>query len=523
MNTTGKRTYNPFSRALSVFVALALVLFACPAPRARAAKSPDTFVVGMVSAAGAALNPLVCNQRDLVSINKLVFESVIDLDDDLHPVGELALSWEFSGSTCVFQLRDNVRFHDGTYMTAQDVVDTYAYIMQLGEKNSPYYTRCGYIASMSATNTHELTVTGKYESYLTLYAMTFPVLQRDSLTWDMACGTGPYWYMNYDFDWMQIDANPYWWKKAPTYQSIYGYRYDETGDALQALSTGEIDALATRSQSAALSRQLSDRVSVDYATLTYEMLIPNIESTVFQNVNTRKALMYAIDIPTIASNIYMGMVTKSEVPILPGSWLYEPQSAIYYESQERALQLLKQAGWSDYNQDGILDQIVDGILEQFEITLLTYVDDTAATRTHAAELIRDQLRPLGIVLKVETASKSSVEKKLKNGDFQLVLGAVNLAELPDLTFILNSSGRMSYSGYSSADMNTFLSNVYNTTDEETFRMWFSKIQMLTAEELPYLGLFFRKGTLMTTADISGLGAVLETDTLRGIEFVERLD
>ena len=72
-------------------------------------------------------------------------------------------------------------------------------------------------------------------------------------------------------------------------------------------------------------------------------------------------------------------------------------------------------------------------------------------------------------------------------------------------------------------MNTFLSNVYNTTDEETFRMWFSKIQMLTAEELPYLGLFFRKGTLMTTADISGLGAVLETDTLRGIEFVERLD
>ena len=523
MNTTGKRTYNPFVRALSVLVALAVLCLACPIPPARAAQSPDTFVVGMVSAAGAALNPLVCNQRDLISINELVFESVIELNDELKPVGELALSWKAEGAAYTFQLRENVRFHDGSNMTAQDVVDTYAYIMQLGEKNSPYYTRCSYISSMTATGAYELTVTGKYESYLTLYAMTFPVLQHDTLTWDMACGTGPYWYMNYDFDWLQIDVNPYWWKVAPTYKTIYGYRYDETGDALQALSMGEIDALATRSQSAALSRLLADRTSVDYATLTYEMLIPNTKTTAFQSVYTRQALMYAIDIPTIASNIYMGMVTKSEVPVLPGSWLYEPQSAVYYESQERALQLLEQAGWGDYNQDGILDQIVDGILEQFEITLLTYVDDTAATRTHAAELIRDQLRPLGIVLNVETASKSSIEKKLKNGDYQLVLGAVNLSTLPDLTFILNSSGRMCYSGYSSADMNTFLNNLYNTTDEDTFRMWFSKIQMLVSEDVPYMGLFFRKGTLMTTADITGLGAVLETDALRGIEYVERLD
>lgn len=523
MNTTEKRTNNLFVRALSALLSLALVLFARPAPRALAAQSPDTFVVGMVSAAGSALNPLVCNQRDLISINELVFESVITLDDELRPVGELALSWNADGAVYTFHLRENVRFHDGTYLTAQDVVETYNYIMQLGETNCPYFTRVNYISSMTATDTFELTVRGKYESYLTLYAMTFPVLQRDSLTWDMACGTGPYWYMNYDFDWLQIDVNPYWWKIAPTYKTIYGYRYDDTGDALAALSTGEIDALATRSQTAALSRLLADRTSVDYATLTYEMLIPNIKSTIFQSVYTRQALMYAIDITTVASNIYMDMVTESEVPVLPGSWLYEPQSAVYYESKERALQLLKQAGWGDYNEDGILDQVVDGVLEQFEFTLLTYIDDTAATRTHAAELIRDQLRPLGIVVNVETASKSNVEKKLKSGEFQLVLGAVNLSVLPDLTFILNSSGRMCYSGYSSADMNTFLSNIYNTTDEETFRMWFSRIQMLVAEDVPFMGLFFRKGTLMTTADITGLGAVLETDVLRGIEFVKKLD
>lgn len=519
MNTTKSSTKRACARALCVFLALALVLYALPLPVACAATSSNTFVVGMVSTAGAALNPLVCTQRDLISFNELVFESLITLDDNLQPTGELALSWTVDGRVFTFKLRENVRFHDGSYMTAYDVFATYRYIMQLGESNSPYYTRCNYINSMTVLDNNTLQVTGKYESYLVLYAMTFPVLQQDTLSWDMAVGTGPYWYMNYDLDFLQLDVNPFWWKVAPTYQSIYGYRYDDTADALEALSRGQIDALATRSQSAALSRLLANRISVDYSTLTYELLFPNIKKSMFSNVYTRQALMYAIDITTIASNIYMNMVTESEVPVIPGSWLYEPQSAVYYESQERALQLLRQAGWGDYNEDGILDQVVDGVLEQFEFTLITYVDDNAATRKHAAELIRDQLRPLGINVTVSTESKSNVQKKLKNGNFEMVLGAINLSVLPDLTFILNSSGRMNYTGFASADMNTYLNNVYSTTDPTTFKMYFSRIQMLIVEQVPFLGLFFRKGTVMTTANILGLDPVLETDALRGIEYV----
>ena len=483
------------------------------------AGNEDVFTIGMVCSAGATINPYRCTQRDLISFNELIFESVVDFDDQFKPVGELALSWQREGSAFTFKLRDNVRFHDGTYLSANDVVAAYDHIMALGE-SSPYYTRCGYISKMEAVDLYTVKVTGKYESLLTLYAMTFPIAHRNTLSNELATGTGPYWYISYDMEWLQIDANPYWWKIAPTVNTLVGIRYDDTGKALAAVSTGEIDALSTRSQNAALSRLLNDRTSVDYTTLTYEMLIPNLATTFFESVYTRQALMYAIDITNIASNIYMGMVTESEVPIVPGTWLYETQSAIYFESQERALQLLMQAGWGDFNGDGILDQVVDGVLQQFEFTILTYDDDTAGTRTHAAEMIRDQLKTLGIVVNVTTSSKSSVQKKMKNDEFDMVLCAVNTSMLPDLTFLLNSQGRLNYSGYADTGMNNLLLNVYETTDEVQFQYIFSKIQMKVAEELPFLGLFFRKGTIMTTADITGLGAVRETDAFRGIEYIQ---
>ncbi len=498
---------------------LALVLafsgFACAAGTSR-------FIIGTVYQRGAAINPLYCTQRDLVSVNNLVFEGVMTLSDELRPTPELCLSYSISGNTVTFELRQNVRFHDGTYLSANDVYESYRRIKNIGE-NSPYYSRCQYISKMEVLDLYTVRVTGKYASLMTLYAMTYPVLHRSTLDEALPTGTGPYMYNYSDGDWIQMDANPYWWKKAPVVDTVYIYRYDETGDALRALTSGEVNAVPTRSQTAALGRLLNDRMSVDYSTLTYEMLIPNNKKQIFNDVRTRQAIMYAIDTSIIAKNIYMDMVMESEVPVITGSWLYEPQSAVYYKSPERALMLLKEAGWGDYNGDGILDKVVDGILVQLEFTITTCVDDAANTRAHAAELISDQLKILGISINVSTVSKSTLQKRLKNRDFEMVLCGMNLSIMPDLTFLLDSEGRMNYSGYSSAEMNKLLDGLRKTTDETEFKSVMSQIQLKIAEDLPFMGLFFRKGTLMTTSQVSGLGAIIEGDVFKGFEYIEFLE
>ena len=180
-----KRVYRAKKR-LFCFVLVALLMFS----GAAFAGNEDVFTIGMVCSAGATINPYRTTQRDLISFNELVFESVLDFDDSFRPVGELALSWQQTGNTFTFKLRDNVRFHDGSYLSAQDVVAAYQHIITLGSA-CPYYNRCQYIKSMEATDLYTVSVTGKYNSLLTLYAMTYPVAQRNTLTQELASGTGP--------------------------------------------------------------------------------------------------------------------------------------------------------------------------------------------------------------------------------------------------------------------------------------------------------------------------------------------
>lgn len=49
--------------------------------------------MGMVVGTDAAVHPLTCIYTDLVSLNSLVFESLVELDDTLAPAPMLADRW----------------------------------------------------------------------------------------------------------------------------------------------------------------------------------------------------------------------------------------------------------------------------------------------------------------------------------------------------------------------------------------------------------------------------------------------
>lgn len=479
-------------------------------------------VIGYVAQDAAQVNPFYCNETDLISANQLVFESLVTLDEEQKPVPQLADNWTHEGNTWVFNLRSGISFHDGAEMTAYDVVASYKAFIANKDTNAYGNRLLLFVSDMQALSDYQLQVTANYTGYLTLYAMDFPIVHASTVNDTLPRGTGPFWYIAYnDASYLRIEANPLWWKQQSTLSSITFRKYDSSTDALEAMHTKDIEMLATRSSSAAYSRKLSQFASLDYATTTYEFLLPNLSSSsVMSDVNVRKAVMYAMDRSTIVSNAYLDMAIQSEVPVLPGTWLYESQSAVYYYSPERALQLLYDSGWKDLTGDAILNKL-DGIkLTDLSVNIITYNDSESSVRGNAAKLIADYLTTVGVKTTVEVLTRDTVMKRIDDRDYDLALIAVNLSEIPVLQPLLSSKGALNYNNYGNDQMDEYINLTATALTEDALKQVYSDIQMEVVDRLPILGLLFRTGTVLSTRSTSGMSGARSMHIFRGLEYLQ---
>ena len=87
------------------------------------------------------LNPLISSSKDIINICGLIYEGLIDYDDELKPVPVLAESWSVSedGTVWTFKLRQDVKWHDNTPLSADDVIFTIN-VLRSGRYDT-YYVR----------------------------------------------------------------------------------------------------------------------------------------------------------------------------------------------------------------------------------------------------------------------------------------------------------------------------------------------------------------------------------------------
>ena len=474
--------------------------------------------LGLVAGADAEVNPLHCKYLDIMSVNALVYESLVELDENRRPSPLLADRWANSGNTWTFTLRSGVSFHDGDRLTARDVVDSYNEILKFpGNYWYPLLNQA--VESMSAADEATVVVKAKGSiGTMLLYAMTFPVASSSSLTSPYPMGTGPYWYISYDAGYaLRIEQNPLWWRRANTsVHSLVGLFCGNNRIAQNLLETGEIDALASDYPTISLSRQLSDRKAVDYTTNTYECIVPNLRNTILSDLSVRQALMYAIDRTTLATTVYAGLVQESEVPVVPGSSIYNAQATRYNYSPERALKILTDGGWKDVDGDNLLEKEVDGSLIDLKLSLITYDRGTTNTRSEAVELLASQLTMVGFEIDTKVLSNREVYDRLNNGEFQLALVAFELSDIPNLNFLVGKSGASNFQRYESEDMESLLRSAWSATTQADLESSMYSLQLKLVEDLPILGLFFRTGLTVSKVPLGRLDAPRLGNCLRGL-------
>lgn len=465
----------------------------------------------------------------MMSLYDLVYESLVIIDDDYMPQPGLCESWEESGSgkTWTFTLRKNITFSDGTPLTAKDVVATAQYILDRANEentqNPGYYCNLKYfVKSISASGDYTVVVkTAAGRNYWgVLYAMTFPILPADRVAADNPPGTGPYVISDFSAgSYMWLKANDTWWQTRPQVEEIAVTMHDSPNAVIESYEYARVDTAFTRSIAAAQHKSGTSSLALDYRTNQLETVLINHALSPMDSLNVRKALRYLIDADKIAKQVYMGMVERTDTPMIPGTWMYNENLSQYFVTDvEAAKALLEEEGWEDSDEDGILDRLnAKGEKENLHLRIFVYEEPDNNVRVETANLIADMLAQAGISTKVTVMTMTEIQEKLKAASFDLALVSFAMDTCPDPGFLLMRGNTGNYGLYKSDDMTSLCKDLRTQTTKDGYQATLMNIQQRFAEDVPFLCLFYRSGSVLTRQMYTTVRDVRELELLRGIE------
>ena len=402
------------------FVMLVTLLsaFAVATPVAAAAAEDDVLYVAMQADMTDFNNyNLGTNSVWKAHVIQYCFEGLVATDYDLSTVPWLATGWDFDEDTLTVDVdvRQGVLFHDGTEMTADDVV--YSYLMV--REGTTYSDRIVQAFDGDADGAVSLTEfnagvqkTGDYsvrfvmaKPYGQFFSSTMSVPIVPKAIWNdpangftdsedkvivtvsnelMTIGTGVWRYdsgvanshriiKTFDDYWGIDYVSPAGMPAFPVVlDTVYYKIYTSIDTAILALQGGDVDYIAWAVTAGRVPSLQSDpNIQLEYMSdAGYFYLAFNMKREPMNNLTFRKAVSHLIDKDQIV-DVYMGgfgQAGSAAVPPFFGEW-YNPAVTKYAFDVAVANDLLDDAGYIDSNGDGWRD-MPDGSLMD-AITLLT--------------------------------------------------------------------------------------------------------------------------------------------------------
>jgi peptide/nickel transport system substrate-binding protein len=420
-------------------------------------------------------------------------EPLLTVDTQGQPTGLLATNWENPDDhTYVLKLRPGVTFQDGTAFNA-DAVD-YSMGRIRSNKASPQYSQLIYIDRIEKPDqgTVKLTLSGPYAPFLYNLAdnagrVISPAIGEkygnDRLKFDLTGqGTGPFKFVEWKTgDPVTLVRNErYWGRDAAGTQLPYAdkliYRViPDSNQALASLRSGEIDAfqLAVGVQTAPPKdiASLKADSSLSYRDVpapTRLALAFNEAKQPFGSRELRQAVSYAIDRGAITHAAWFDTALPLDVIFNPMIWTYD---ATYHPYLKRDLaeakQLLAKAGRPD----------------GFALSLL--VNNDPPQLQQAAELIKDQLREIGIDVTIQLMQGPALAAALQAGQHQVGLSVTVPGLDPDSWAypLFSTKGAFnSFTHYNNPEVDRLLELARTTLDPAARKPLYQQAQRLIVDD-----------------------------------------
>lgn len=479
----------------ALFCTLALLwLCGCAQEKQR---PPQTLVVAQ-SAEPKSLDPHVATSLNDFRILENVYDGLVRFKPGTMEIeSSLAERWELSadGTVYTFQLRQGVRFHDGTPFNAEAVAYNFARLLDPGhpEHNTGPFPLAFFFSTIDEVEVvDELTVRFHLkEPFAPLLAnLAYPTgylvspaavreLRGDYGRWPS--GTGPFrvaeWQSNRFVRLERFDG--YWGEPAKLAQVYFKTVTDENARLTELLS-GSADLIVE------VAPDMIQYFRDEPQFKVYEesgphlwFLIFNLRSPVLGDVRVRQAINYAIDKQGIVDDLLQGTATVAASPVPKAfGWAYNDGVQPYPYDPKKAKRLIKEAA-------------------AVGATLTLYATESGSGMLDPkamAEAIQADLAVVGLDVIIETYEWNTYLSKVNAG----LEGQADMAEMawmtndPDtLPYLTLRSGAWPEEGgfnsgyYANEQVDAWLEQARRETNLQKRAALYRKVQEIVHEEVPW--------------------------------------
>ncbi|NBI28523.1 peptide-binding protein [Chengkuizengella marina] len=467
-----------------------------------------TLIMGSIGAP-TLFNPLYSTDTASSDIEGLIYSAPVSSDTSFEVEYDLASDIQTTedGLTYTVTLRDDVKFHDGEQLTADDLVFTYSIPISedyVGERASSFemidtitkideYTVEFKLKQKDATF---LPTTLSYEILPEHILKDVPIgdLGEDDFNTKTPIGSGPFKFEEWkDGQYVKVVRNDDYFQGKPYLDAII-YKIVPDANALIAqLQAGDVDYFpgvpgsdieTVKEWAPEAGVKIESGLSLAYTYLGY-----NQKNELFQDKQVRQALTHAINREAIIDGVLNGDGEVANVPESPLSWAYNSDVPVFEYDVNKAKQLLEEAGWTDTDGDGILDK--DGKKFTFEIK----TNQGNKIREDIVVVLQQQLKEIGIEVTPNIMEWSAYIEAISapNWDYDALVLGWALSTFPDQYDIFHSSQReegLNFVWYSNPEADVLIEEAKQIIDRDKYKQAYGDIYKIIAEDQPYTFLYY---------------------------------
>jgi len=486
----------------------------------------DTVIAGISEPQGI-FNPYFFVNGWDENVTNVIFARLVDWDSQGKLVPGLAESWTVSpdGKTYTIKLRPNLKFSDGSPLTAEDVAftltvlydpkydgDTDITLAHISGGDDYKQGKADSVSGLKVVDPLTLQVTTTQPGATTLQKIGGPVLskayygkgyQRGNLDYlrtlhGKPLGNGPYVYDKYiPGQEIRFHANTNYYRGVPPTPRFI-YRVTNPSTNFQLFQTGDTDYDAFTSRPDDIEQlKLLGFANINlYGSSDYSKIEFNLKRPALQDAKVRQALIYGLDRQKLIDVVYQGYGTVAIEPISPISWAYNTEGVNPYKfDPAQAKKLLDEAGWKT-GSDGI--RVKDG--KRLELTLLV---SKKVLNDALIPIAKEDYQKIGVLLKPQVVDFNALMSQRKAGNYDLASFSTSTLNDPHDGVWDFYSTEAAVQGYHNAEVDKLINEGNATLDIEKRKPIYHELYKVLANDPPVILLGNRKILSASSARVTG--------------------